>query len=223
MPRATRPRIIDLTRKITHEMPNFPGEPRPGFIRFGDLADIGFRCRQVVMPTHFGTHTDAYSHFLATGLPIDRMRPDQYVGPALLLDLRRRPDPKRITRADLVRAWPEGSRVGRIVLNTGWGARARGARYFKGFPGLTREAARWLVRSKGIVMLGLDLPSVHPTDYKRIHEILFRGGVAVVEGLVNLGKVAATRFFFVGLPLPLAGLDGSPIRALAILGEPSRL
>jgi kynurenine formamidase len=45
----------------------------------------------------------------------------------------------------------------------------------------------------------------------------------VVEGLVRLDKVRGPRFFFVGLPLPLAGLDGSPIRALAILGPPEDL
>ena len=49
-------RIVDLARPITHERPNFPGEPRPGLIHF---ADIGFRCKHVLMPTHFGTHIDA--------------------------------------------------------------------------------------------------------------------------------------------------------------------
>ena len=44
MGKRARVRIIDLTRKITHEMLNFPGEPRPGFIHFGGLGDIGFRC-----------------------------------------------------------------------------------------------------------------------------------------------------------------------------------
>ena len=222
MARRPRPRIIDLTRPIVHEMPNFPGEPRPGFLRFGGLGDLGFRCHQVVMPTHFGTHADAYNHFLAAGLPIDRMQPRQYVGPALLLDLRRRSDPKQITRADLLRAWPRGDRARRVVLNTGWATRAKGARYFKGFPGLTRDAATWLV-GRSVLMLGLDLPSVHPADYTRVHQILFRGGVAVVEGLVGLNRVATRWFFFVGLPLPLRGLDGSPVRALAIVGSPDDL
>ena len=231
MQRARRPRIVDLTRTISHEMPNFPGEPRPGFIRFGDLGDIGFRCHQILMPTHFGTHADAPSHFLPSGRPIARMRPDAYVGPAALLDVRRRPDATRVTRTDLERAWerawerarPGGEPVRRVVVNTGWAERATGARYFRGFPGLTREAATWLVRSKRVTLVGLDLPSVHPTDYRRVHVILFRGNVAVVEGLVRLGEVRVSRFFLVALPLPFAGLDGSPVRALAILGDPSVL
>jgi arylformamidase len=222
MLKRRRVRVVDLTRRITHEMLNFPGEPRPGFVHFGDLADVGFRCKQILMPTHFGTHTDAYSHFLPAGRTIDRMPPEHYIGPAAVLDVRLRPDPTRVTRDDLEAAWPAGVKARRLLVNTGWGDRVKGPGYFKGFPGVEAEAARWLVRRK-VNLLGLDLPSVHPKEYKRVHEILFRGGVAVTEGLVNLSRVRQPSVFFVGLPLALAGLDGSPIRALAILGDPTQI
>ncbi|HEX7547499.1 MAG TPA: cyclase family protein [Candidatus Methylomirabilis sp.] len=222
MARTRKPRVVDLTRRITHEMLNFPGEARPGFIRFSGLDDLGFRCRQILMPTHFGTHTDAYSHFLPAGRTIDRMAPTQYVGPALVLDVRKRPDPTTVTRKDLEAAWPARAATCRVLLNTGWGERVKGSAYFKDFPGIDAGAAQWLIRRK-IVMLGLDLPSVHPKEYKKVHEILFRGGVAVTEGLVNLSRLPRGEVFFVGLPLALAGLDGSPIRAVAIVGNPRDL
>jgi len=41
MPQPRPAKLIDLTRKITHEMLNFPGEPRPGFIHFAGVPDIG--------------------------------------------------------------------------------------------------------------------------------------------------------------------------------------
>ena len=222
MGKRSRVRVIDLTMKITHEMRNFPGEPRPGFIHFGDLGDIGFRCHQILMPTHFGTHTDAYSHFLPDGLPVDRMAPVQYVGPAAVLDVRKRPDASRVTRRDLETAWPAGSRARRVLVNTGWADRVKGPGYFKDFPGIELEAARWLIRRK-VIMLGLDLPSVHPKEYKAVHRLLFRAGIAVTEGLVNLSRLPRGEVFFVGLPLPLKGLDGSPIRAVAIVGDPTRM
>jgi kynurenine formamidase len=222
MAKSERAKVIDLTRKITHEMLNFPGEPRPGFIHFGDIADLGFRCKQILMPTHFGTHTDAYSHFLPEGLPIDRMAATQYVGPAVVLDVRKRPDRARVTPGDLEAAWPNDVRARRVLVNTGWGDRVKGPAYFKNFPGIEMDAARWLIRRK-IIMLGLDLPSVHPKEYKKIHEVLFRGGVAVTEGLINLSRLRQRQVFFVGLPLALAGLDGSPIRAVAILGDPTQM
>ncbi len=222
MARKKRVRVIDLTRKIRHEMLNFSGEPRPGFIHFGDVADIGFRCTQVLMPTHFGTHTDAYTHFLPGSIPIDRMDPAQFVGPAAVLDVRRRPDKTRVTRQDLEAAWPAGAAARRVLVNTGWGERVKGAAYFRDFPGIEAAAARWLIRRK-VIMLGLDLPSVHPKEYKRVHELLFRGRVAVTEGLINLSRLPRGEVFFVGLPLALAGLDGSPIRAVAIVGDPCQM
>ncbi len=76
----------------------------------------------------------------------------------------------------------------------------KGPAYFKDFPGIAEEAARWLIRRK-VVMLGLDLPSVHPKEYKAVHEVLFRGGVAVTEGLINLSRLPQGEVFFVGLPL----------------------
>jgi kynurenine formamidase len=36
MVKGPKLRVVDLTRKITHEMLNFPGEPRPGFIECGE-------------------------------------------------------------------------------------------------------------------------------------------------------------------------------------------
>ncbi len=222
MARKKRRQVIDLTRKIRHEMLNFSGEPRPGFIHFGDVADIGFRCTQVLMPTHFGTHTDAYTHFLPGSISIDRMDPAQFVGPAAVLDVRRRPDKTRVTRQDLEAAWPAGATARRVLVNTGWGERVKGPAYFRDFPGIEAAAARWLIRRK-VIMLGLDLPSVHPKEYKRVHELLFRGKVAVTEGLINLSRLPRGEVFFVGLPLALAGLDGSPVRAVAIVGDPCQM
>jgi kynurenine formamidase len=41
----------------------------------------------------------------------------------------------------------------------------------------------------------------------------------VVECLRNLGAIPTDRFFFVGMPIPIKGIDASPIRAVALVGE----
>jgi kynurenine formamidase len=53
--------------------------------------------------------------------------------------------------------------------------------------------------------------------------MLFRAGVGVTEGLINLSRLPRGEVFFVGLPLALARLDGSPVRAVAIVGDPTRI
>ena len=94
----------------------------------------------------------------------------------------------------------------------------KGPAYFKNFPGIEPEAARWLIRRK-VILVGLDLQSVHPRLYKEVHEMFFRAGVGVTEGLINLSRLPRGEVFFIGLPLVLAGLDGSPVRAVAIVGD----
>jgi kynurenine formamidase len=39
--------------------------------------------------------------------------------------------------------------------------------------------------------------------------------VAIIENLVGIDRIPTKRFRFRGLPLPFAGLTGSPLRAVA--------
>ena len=63
--------------------------------------------------------------------------------------------------------------------------------------------------------MGMDTPSVDPFDSKTLdaHHALFRGGVAILEGLV-LDGVPEGIYELIALPLRLAGLDASPVRAV---------
>ena len=106
-----------------------------------------------------------------------------------------------------------------MLLRTGWDAQAGGPGYFEGHPSLTAEAARWMA-SRGIVLLGLDTPSP-AEEWEECHRVLLGAGVAIVEGLAGLHRLPA-RFTFIALPLRLIGLDGSPVRAAAILDPPGR-
>jgi kynurenine formamidase len=73
-----------------------------------------------------------------------------------------------------------------------------------------------------VKLLGVEAPSVADVnnlpEVTRIHEILLGGGVTIVEGLAHLDKLSQDRVLFAALPLPLAGGDGSPVRAFAIEG-----
>ena len=65
------------------------------------------------------------------------------------------------------------------------------------------------------MLVGMDTPSVDPFDSKTLdaHHALFRGGVAILEGLV-LDGVPEGVYELIALPLRLAGLDASPVRAV---------
>jgi kynurenine formamidase len=43
--------------------------------------------------------------------------------------------------------------------------------------------------------------------------------IYIIENLVRLEEIASSRFTFIGLPLPMVGASGSPIRAIAIVDQ----
>jgi arylformamidase len=82
------------------------------------------------------------------------------------------------------------------------------------FTALSPELANLLV-AHGVRLVGMDTPSVDPFDSKALeaHHILFRGGIAILEGLV-LDGVPEGIYELIALPLKMAGLDASPVRAV---------
>ena len=66
-------------------------------------------------------------------------------------------------------------------------------------------------------LFGTDSPSVDPMDSKTldIHHALWRRGAVILEGL-DLSAVPDGDYQLVALPLKLAGMDASPVRAILI-------
>jgi kynurenine formamidase len=74
--------------------------------------------------------------------------------------------------------------------------------------------------NSNIKIFGCDLPSVDVSGSKDkpIHNALLGSNIIVYESLANLNQLPLlTPFEFYGFPLPFVGLDGSPVRAVAIL------
>ena len=78
------------------------------------------------------------------------------------------------------------------------------------------SAARALIAS-GVLLVGIDGPSV---DYDgATHVELLGAGDVVVENLVNLSKLPELCDVSM-LPMPFVGVDGSPVRAVALTMQP---
>jgi len=83
---------------------------------------------------------------------------------------------------------------------------------------ITPEAADFLAK-KRIKMLGIQ--GVRPEDPGSegklvTHTLLLENDIPIIEGLINLDKIEHERVFFFGLPLKIAHLDSSWIRAIAL-------
>jgi kynurenine formamidase len=95
-------------------------------------------------------------------------------------------------------------------------------------PGINLAAARFLCEEAGAMIVASDTAALeafpgHDETYAPVHcYMLATAGTPIME-VVNLQELSGEglyEFAFVGMPLPLRGTTGSPIRPLAIALEP---
>lgn len=62
--------------------------------------------------------------------------------------------------------------------------------------------------------MGVDVPSIDPADSEELlaHRIALSRGLTVMENL-DLSAVMAGSYELIALPLPLEGVEASPVRA----------
>lgn len=108
-----------------------------------------------------------------------------------------------------------------ILLETGWGKyRDDPQKYFGSSRPSIPEFVVDKVLEKSLRFFGCDLPSVDKsgTAEKIVHTGFLTRDVVLYENLTNLERLPeAVAFTFIGLPLNFQGVDGSPVRAVAIL------
>ena len=60
---------------------------------------------------------------------------------------------------------------------------------------------------------GLEVPD---TDYQPNHQAIFKAGIPMIESLTNLDKIENGKYDVVILPIPIEGLEASPLQVVAI-------
>jgi arylformamidase len=208
-------KVIDLTMTVSPAIKVFPGSPQPFFIPWSKFEVQGYDSEVMSMSTHTGTHMDAPSHFSPGMKAIDKIPAARLACEAVLVKARKKAG-QVINVSDI-----EGEEIragDAVVFATGWEKRYAGKDYMTANPGLSKSAAKYLVRKK-VGLVGIDGPSVdsgHDAKFSA-HNILLPAGVLAVENLCNLERIKKKRFTLVVAPLKLAGATGSPVRALALL------
>jgi len=179
----------------------------------------GYASKLMMISDHIGTHLDAPLHFIEGGKSIDEVKLEDTLGDAILIDVSGKPVDRPVDVPMLEKQLAETGteiRRGDIVLLRVWPGEWNSAGFFQA-AGITLAASRWLA-DKEIKCVGLNLANADTgSDMQRpCHMELLGRGVGIIENLVNLDKLTKTRFFFIGLPLNIAGLTASPIRAIAV-------
>jgi arylformamidase len=206
-------RIVDLTHTLIPGKEQYmldvarKGE-RPG--KEGDVFS------SVYLWSHVGTHVEAPLHFLSDGGDTASLPVDKLIGPAIVLDFRGKEVNEAITLSEIKAAGKV--EVGdRVLIMAGRHTSYRTPQSHDR-PYVTEEAVRWLVEDRQIQCLGTDSSGfeVRGVDHQPNHRILTGAGVPVIECLNNLVALRKNRIYLIALPIPVQGLDASPVRAIAI-------
>lgn len=209
--------VIDLSHPLWPGMPVYPGTAPPDFREACTLAAHGFAEKRLGLSTHTGTHVDVPAHVLSAGATLDRLPAAGFVGPGQVLDVRRCRG-WRIRVEDLAGLGAGPGSGGFVLLWTGLGGLFGDPGYFRAYPALDVEAARHLTRL-GLAGIGVDACSVDAVEDIALpaHQVLLGAGLCIVENLTGLERLPQSGFTFVCLPLCIAGGDGSPVRAVALV------
>ncbi|UCH38199.1 MAG: cyclase family protein [Candidatus Bathyarchaeota archaeon] len=215
-------RVTDLSHHLSPDR-----EPRRLHLKPTQTLETSFMNEfEVEMNAHIGTHVEGPFHCLADGKTIDAVPPDRFVGEAAVVDLTTKNATNRtITEHDLSVAGSHIKDGDIVLLKTGYDDEfpvedVQSEEYMAQSPYLTPQAVEWLIKKK-IKLLGIDFWSIEPfpidsREGEKGHIALFMHEIPLIHSLVNLIQLASDRVFFVALPLPIKGLDSSPVRAVAI-------
>ena len=206
-------RVIDLTLSLVSGEKGIYIEPAQR------LEKEGWNATTLSLYSHCGTHIDAPVHFGVGVQTIDTIAVENLIGPAWVADIRP-VEPRAFIEPEHLGAIAEQFKPGEsLLICTGWSDYYRQDKYRNELPRVSAELAKWCVEKK-VRMLGVEPPSVADVnnieELTTIHQILFKGGVIVVEGLANLRSLSRPKVTFIALPLKIAGGDGAPARAVAI-------
>lgn len=210
---------LDLTLTISTSIPTFPDSPKPQFILWSTLKDDEYNLELLFLSSHTGTHLDAPYHFVKNGIKIHQIPLDRLVGNGILIKIKKGKN-QSITKNDLIlfeRKHGDIPKNSSIFFYTEWQKNLNSNYYFINNPGLSESAAIYLV-SKKINLVGIDSPSIDLGQDKnfKVHKILAKNNILIVENLSHLNKISSKQFDFVILPLKLKDATGSPVRAIAI-------
>lgn len=233
--------IVDLTHAFDEKTIYWPTAQRFELqVVSHGRTDSGFwyEANQFCAAEHGGTHIDAPCHFAEGRNTVDRIPLQQLIGPAAVIDVRAacaRDADYRVRVADIERHEARYGRLpaGAIVLFwTGWGERWPDVQRYLGddrpgvtsdlhFPGISAEAARFLVDERRVDAVGLDTASLDhgPSTDFIAHQILNGANIPGLENVAHLERLPARGATVYAIPLKIGGGSGAPARIFAVLPD----
>ncbi|MFT5585026.1 MAG: arylformamidase [Cognaticolwellia sp.] len=206
-------RILDISPTLRPAIAVWPGDT--GFSR--DVA-LSFEkgdnlvLSGITTTLHVGAHTDAPNHYAPAGQGIHERSLERYLGPCQVMAV----DCEMGTRIQ-VSDLKVPVQAPRVLFKTG--SFPDPDHFNTDFCSLSPELVDHLAQA-GVVLVGLDTPSVDPADSKALeaHNAIHRADMGILEGVV-LEAIEPGVYTLIALPLKIEGGDASPVRAVLVEGD----
>jgi arylformamidase len=206
-------RILDISPTLRPAIAVWPGDTRfsrdvaLSFEKGDNLVLSG-----ITTTLHVGAHTDAPIHYAPAGQGIHERSLERYLGPCQVVAV----DCARGTRIQ-ISDLKVPIQAPRVLFKTG--SFPDPEHFNTDFCSLSPELVDHLAQA-GVVLVGLDTPSVDPVDSKALqaHNAIYRADMAILEGVV-LDAIAPGVYTLIALPLKIEGGDASPVRAVLVDGS----
>ncbi len=227
--------VIDLTHTLNDRSPNWEGTKESPYQakELGNIRRDGYYSRVFSTQEHYGTHLDAPAHFADGAWTVDQIPAEHLVRPLVIIDVRGqvKDDPDYEVTVEDIAAWEDAHGMippGAVVMAyTGWDERWNSQKSFRNeqadhlthYPGFSLEAAKFLVKTREVVGLGIDTMSVDigATESYPVHLFTSRENVYHLENVANLALVPAAGATVVVAPIKLEHGSGGPARVLALV------
>ncbi len=212
-------KIIDLTQKITADMPVYPGTEQPRLFVANTYEIDGFRETLLSFYSHTGTHMDAPFHLFGDRTPLDVLPVEQFVGKALVIDCRDAGEGDFIGMEYIEPVKDKADAADFLLFCTGWDKYWGEEQYFGGYPIVTMEVCQYLLDSgkKGVGFDVIGIDPISDAELTRHKMLLSQRDIVIIENLTNLDKIGGGLFTLAALPLKYQDADGAPVRAVAII------
>jgi len=228
-------RVVDLSYAINDKLVAWPGDPKVfEATTNGTVEKDGYFTRSFWMLEHYGTHLDAPAHFPPGKSTVERIAPEKFFGPAVVLDVRSETEKNADYQLSpaVIEAWEKRNGkipVGAIVLlRTGWASRWPDVQRYRNtdskgemhFPGFSVEAAKILLKRK-ISGLGCDTLSIDPGNSKDfpVHHLVLGAEVYQLENLRDLSSLPEAGASLIVAPIKLEGGSGGAVRVFALVSK----
>lgn len=226
-------RAIDLTHTLSPAFPTFFGVPGIEMKRQAELKKDGFNAYVWQLMEHAGTHLDAPIHFSENGATADRIAVASLVVPLAVVDVSEQAAKNidyQMTPGDLQAYEKKHGRIpdnACVAMHSGWARYVTDEAKFTGkdaagsfhFPGVSPDAAQWLMSERKAAGLAVDTLSLDygaSKDFKT-HYLWLPSGRWGLENVANLDQVpAAGATLVVGAP-KVKDATGGPVRLIALV------